>query len=895
MLFPRYILLFTLFIAPHVLLSDDSQARLTSADELLEAGLYNESISAYQEIIASPQIPLQILMPARFHAAQAYFSLEQFQSALPLLENNISAPPPLSPELKALQTDSLFLISLAHKNLQQYASAIETLHKYLILPQSTSLAFYEEAQFELGLIHFLRGHYPEASRQFDLLSLQSTKPNLRNLSQIYTAKITLFKKQYRDAAVILIPLNKELVPQDPLNYEVSYLLGETYFELHDYPKAIGYFQKSIPPHLSILKNCSWHADTLYYLGWCFLKINDDAKAEETFQKLLILGPDEKAYLALGQTYITRAKSLAVPDEYYAKAEALLSQQNLFITNEAQAQALLLRAEAASSYSDRDKFYRQLTLDINSNNPFYGKSWYMRALNDFEYAQIEKGSTAFERAAFGFRKAFELLQNNQPALAGMALKYQSLALAHLNSPRSDLLAFNILDELMNSHPTQWNAMDDPDEILYLHGFYAVRLTANEKAENSLTAAARFPEGKFGDKALHHLGAMYFTGDNYTKAETIYLQLTKDYPFSPLAGEAWFWAACCADKLQQDKSIGYERRRLAFENYPTSPYAAEAYFTLYSYQDYLQGDRNAIKHLQHFSDKFPSSPFLLEAYYLIGLDYKRDRKTPEGKWLRKRNLTEAIDAFQETESLFDAIHPLIPQQKANYYSTVRYRAILERALANLAIAEESQGAKRQIYLEYAEEVFTSLVNSLQSLDGFNSSDPYWGIYEESSFALAQTYLKAQNDPAAEATLSHMIDLYRQAKTSRGYYLSRVWYELAKISMKHQEFSSALKLFKDSADAAKGHQVLSTDQRLDLCIQESLCFSGLNQYDNAILVLSKVVNDDAISSLRLKAMYMRAEIYEQQGRPELARKQLESMAKKGGVWAQKAKEKLENEYGY
>ena len=55
------------------------------------------------------------------------------------------------------------------------------------------------------------------------------------------------------------------------------------------------------------------------------------------------------------------------------------------------------------------------------------------------------------------------------------------------------------------------------------------------------------------------------------------------------------------------------------------------------------------------------------------------------------------------------------------------------------------------------------------------------------------------------------------------------------------------------------------------------------------------DVISPLRIKAMFLRAEIYELQGRPELAIKQLEAAARKGGEWAQKAQEKLEQVYGY
>jgi Tfp pilus assembly protein PilF len=115
-----------------------------------------------------------------------------------------------------------------------------------------------------------------------------------------------------------------------------------------------------------------------------------------------------------------------------------------------------------------------------------------------------------------------------------------------------------------------------------------------------------------------------------------------------------------------------------------------------------------------------------------------------------------------------------------------------------------------------------------------------------------------------------------------------------MREKEFEFALKALVNAEDASKG-KVLSSDQRLDLWIQQSYSYQGLNQLDQAILILSKVINDDTISSLRLKAMYLRAELYERQERPELARKQLEALTKKGGDWAQKAKDKLDKDYGY
>jgi len=915
-----------------------NDSRLIDADEYFDAGLYPQAVSLYREILEDCQNKTnvsnltitQLAIQTRFHLAQAHFAMENLLEAIPLLRKNIDTIDTSirqhSP-VREIQLNSLYLLALIHKALKQYADASEIFQTYLEQGNPSELAFYEEALFEKGLVNFLSCDYPEAEKQFLKLEVNQSKPRLHSLAQIYLGRICLVQEKYKEALSFFSGLTGKLPADDILNKELAYFQGEASFQSRNFPRAAEFFEKALP--MPATARCSWHADTLYHLGWCYLNIGDDPlkslkdqekflkKAEETFQKLLNLSPEERVYLALGQCLLTEASRLK-KDDAYAQAETLLSNQKAFVSKEAQSQALLLRAGAAPSYHLREKFYWQLTQEQNSNSSFYAHSWFMRAMNDFEYGLLlsksakleeqEESKKAFERSSSHFAKTFELLKDGKKDQAGAALKYQALALSYSDISHSDLKAFNLLEVLMTEHSDKWQAMNHPEEILYLHGFFASRLSEKgekEKfipiAQQSLKAVLEFAGSKFGDLALLQLGAMHYRHGNYPETEAAYLALIESYPSSSFAGEAWLWAACCADKLQKDSKIGKERRRLAFENFPESPYAAEAYFSFYTYQDYLQGERNAIKHLQSFIEKYPKTPLLIEAYYLLGLDYKRDRKTPEGKWIRKKSLTDAIDAFQEVEATFEAFanKNLIPTDRFDYYVSVFYRATLERALANLAIAEESQGAKRQIYLEYAEEVFKQLLADFQKPDHpyaklLFHQQTYPSLYEESSYWLAQTYIKEQKNREAEKILNEILEKYSQNKITRGYYLSRIWYEQGRISMHKQEYILAQQNFQNAEDAAKGN-VLSTDQKLDLWIQQSLCYSHLHHYDQAILLLSKVVNHDAISSLRLKAMYLRAETYELQGRPELARKQLESMSKKGGIWAQKAKEKLEKDYGY
>lgn len=906
--------------------------QLKQGAELQEAGLHEKAIQAYQDLLnqleekGNSPSDFTLPMQARFHLAYAYFSVKNYNESLLILKNNISQESGLlSSQQERIRRHSLYLYALSLTHLKQDLSAKAAFLAYVDLATSPSsshplvgLTFHEEALFEIGLLDFLHGNIQEAALRFRSL----TKRPLVILANLYLARIAQIQGNDIEAASILEPLPSQLAQDDPLAFELHYLQGKNAFNRRDYPQAIEHFTNALPAGSP--EKTSWYPDTLTHLGWSHLRIADEAgcepvrqtqaliQAENSFRQLLEIAPDENGYLALAQCYLSQAQRWKQP-EYGLKAEEILSELSHFTSKESQAQALLLRAEAAPTYIARDQFYRQLITASQNSPALYAKGWYLYALNDFEHGQTLLAShnenaaqNAFERAEKAFGKAYTLLAEQASQQAGPSLKYQALSTSYSKTSDADLKAFQLLDELVFRLPAIWEIMENQDEVYYLHGYFASKLAVPPEQEKylaisqqSLQAAASMPNNRFGDKALHHLAALYYQHSDYIKAEDTYLQLADRYPTSSLAAEAWLCAALCADELKKDPKIGKQRRQYAFEHFPQSPHTAEAYFTYYSYPEYIQGDKAAIKHLKHFIDHYHDTPFLIDAYFLMGLDYKRDRKTAEGKWIRKKSLTDAIDSLQKSEIFFDELSEkeLIPAEKLDYYTAMRYRATFERALANLTIANDAQGAKRQIYLDYAEEVFRQLHTALQDRNNPHTKllfqhNQFPLIEEESTFWLAQTYAKANKDEEASKILTDMRNRYQQLKINKGYYLARTMDELGNIAMRKDDFHSALQHFKTAEEANKG-QALSTHQKLDLWIRESLCYRELKQFDDAILILSKVINDDAVSNLRLKAMYLRAETYELQKRPELARKQLESMVKKGGIWAKKAQDKLDKEY--
>lgn len=901
---------------------------LEQGDKFYEAGLTSKAIEAYRQVIKAindsastdKHVGLMILR-ARFNLSQALIAEGRFDAAAELLKENVSANHQNDIQEETVRRNSLFHLARTQKQQKNYLAAKESFTAYLSLPPP--LEDKDEALFESGLIDYLSGNFVSAKEIFDSLNENASKRHIQTLGALYIARIYLAEGKNDEAAFELDQLTAKMKKDDPLFHEAEFLRGETAFRQHDYQKALRHYKNSLPTPGS--ESCQWYGNAQYMQGLSYIRLAEtpgkkreelDAyyqQAEDSLKKMSDSSPNEEGLLALAQCYLGRVARLK-QNGYYAKAEEILSQDNVFTTTEGKTHALLLRAEAAPNYALRDNYYKQLTRADNSGSTLYAKGWYMRALNDFEQGIVllKKGDASgaqqmFEEAALAFRKTFDLTKGTLSPYSGDALKLEAISLAYTDKPEGNRKAVSILNSLMTEYAEEWQKMKTPNEVLYLHGYYAGKLALMDTKDKSLTvsaasllAAAENKDDRFADQSLRHLGALYFEAGSYSEAEKIYLRLTDAFPKSPYVTESWVWAARCAERLGNKPEVAKERRKKALENEDgNSPFAAEAYFSLYSYQEYLQGDRTAIRHLQGFAAKYPESPYLIEANYLIGLDNKRDRKNDDGRWIRKKSLTDAIDAFHKSELLYDelAAKKLIPKDKLEYYTAMRYRATFERAMANLSIAKEAQAAKRQIYLDYAEEVFESLLADLDAgknpyIRQLQQRELQLSLCEECTFWLAQTYIKGDKDSEAELILKGMVDGYRKNNVTRSYYLSRTLGEQGSMAMRRNDFMSAIQLLK-AADEAGKNGLLSTDQRLDLSIQQSFCYRNLGQYDDAILILSKVINDDAVSSLRVKAMFLRAETYELQGRPELAKKQLESMVKKGGMWARKAQEKLEKEY--
>lgn len=886
---------------------DNHQSMLMQADALFEATLYPKAATIYQKILQNLPVEdfstTKVRLHARLFLAKSLLFSNEYSQVIKVLEDPSSD-----------SVVEFFIAGIAYRKLLEFEKAMQRFQEYIFLKGN----HIEEAQFEIALIHYFQKK-EEAKEEFKTIQNGSKSHYLQQMASIYLIKIDIQEGKLRQAISSLTALQKEELSNLSLQFEISYLLGQSYFQKGEFLEAIAHFSKSFPENNP--EYVEWHQESLYHLGCCYLKLGEDSslsidqkkknfeKGESIFRKLIELKKEDRFFLSLGQILLAKGKSFDDPLSF-KELDLLLGQVGLFNSIESKAHAILLRAKAVTSYEGKDAIYNYLIKDEWKGTPYYAQGHYLIALNHFEKGQTlfsegsrEEADIYFLKADQFFKQAYDLLKNEEKAKLSSVLKYR-VQIAHLKEKKENLIeVLAVLEQFTNVKEND-SSLEDPDEYIYLYALTLSKLAEitrekedYDKVVNYLEQHGnKYPKGMFADRLLHLLASLFYKQNNLQKAEERFIDLVTEYPHSILAGEALFWAAKCAEaQNKMEKATAFRKR--VYEEYPQSPFAAESFFLTYSFSDYVQGDKTALKHLQVMPLQYPNSPFIIPAYYLIGLDYKRDRKSPEGKWIRKKNLSAAIDAFQNVEQAFEElrIKKLLPNQDLEYYVMINYRAKLERAIANINVAEDSLGAKKQIYLEYAQDVLNELIHSCNAIQCklFLDVDNRKRIIEESTFWLAQAYVKEDKRKKADEILSQMIENYRSDKITRSYYLSRTWYEKGMIALQEKDYIGALQSFSFAEDAGKG-KILNADQRLELWIAQCQCYREMKDWDQAILILSKVINDDSVSSLRIKAMVLRAEIYELQGRFDLARRQLESAAKKGGGWGVIAKEKLEKEYG-
>lgn len=873
-----------LLCTSHGFCYDGEADAIKMAETLYAEGNYQDAIPLYHQIMHASSAPCAELV---FRLSNCYLEIKHPQAALDLLQSS-----PLAPKW---QEEKMYLIGYASRQLNAHQKALDLLQTLSVKPQ---FRLNNKIALEKGINYFFLNKFSEAANSFKSINWEPDDPQIYFTARLYLIRIALIRHQFEQADVLL--KNFEIPLTHPLSYEKDYLAGLCCFAQNNYLQAVQHLEKAAPPHID---NYPWRISTLRFLASGCLNMANRSKthheewltkAKSALDPLLAQSTQETDYFLLGDFYLLHSKYMQ-DEESAKKALEIFSQKNFFLSDEAIRLAALKYAEALPNYDERSTYFIKLQEENPQN---LGQIYFWQGLNDLKeglsdyqnQSRMAPNHAFFELAQANFEKAYFQLPASQ---AEQAIKYSLLAALFDPSPKKIHAAVNFLQNLIDQH-SFWQK--GSGEIYYLAGLIWKQMAIIDPssyliAEQALlkTNASPLPE-KWLQYNRQTLGLVYFQHKDWQKAEDTFDLILEAQPD---CHEVLFWKALCAEK-QGDTDRKQNLLQTIYLQNTHSSIAPLAYFYTHTYREYLKGNKKAIKHLQAMRAQFEDHPLLISASYLIGMDLIKDHLTDEGTILRRKDFLAAIDAFHQAEMQFEDLtaKKKISASAMPYFLHIRYRSMLERALANLAVAKQSYGAKQQIYLQYAEGVFISLKDELLHPSYALNESVQLPLLEESLYWLAKTYERKMQMAEACQILDEALAYYDEHDIKKGYLLSRIWYEKGSISQTSHEYDRAIVFFDEAEKTALN---LSPDQKLDLWIQQSLCYKEMGDLEQAMKILSKAVNDEAISSLRVKAMYLRADVYALQGRPELALKQLEAVSKKGGDWGKLAKEKLEKIYGY
>ncbi len=844
-------------------IDDHYQGLLSDAERAVDLGLYEEAAPLYKELFsaieggtflvkASSEAKRAFEDKVRYRLGEAFYQMGRYEEAIDTLS------PVRSRKVEGYSSSTgyqcLHLLGLSHKRLGQREAALATFLTYLEAADDEGVAW------EAGLCYFEMGFKEQAEALFSEVT-GGHSDQLGRLAEVYLSCIDFSRSDFASVEERLRLVSEALDVGDPLRCEAAFLRAEAAFASRDYPLAIQLFDEARGS-----ESAKWLGDALYGLGWSYLNLamnlNTDPRtrqilfgqAEEAFSQL----DEERGLLALARTYLAQKETVGEGKVRY-QVESIIEKPEEFSSKELCTEALLIRAEVAPTYKTKEGLFKRLCDPTYQETPLYPIGWYRRALNELRAHHYEAACGAFSRA-------YPLLRRAGDLRAALCLKSWGAACFNVGSDQARLQAYQLLTRLINDSEL-FEALEEPDEAIYLLGLVGSVLGEEyvRAAEEDLhRVVVEYATGAYAAPSLNVLGTLLFQRKEYKRAEEAFLKLARCYPTSPLASGAWFWSAECAEWQDKPFTVIQERRRAVFEKYPDSTYAAESYFNTYPFSTYMEGDKGAIDHLQAMPRLYPNSPFLVLAHYLHGLHLKGEQKTKEAR-----------QAFALSDGAFE--EEAIAPANLEYFRGVRSRAMIEQALIELEF--QNYGP--------AEELFVEVIDGCTGMAG------YPRILEEAHFGLSQVRLAGGKREEAAAILGEMLERYHAAGIETGYYLSRAWYHQGRLLMGQGDFEVGRRCLTHSREAARGG-ILSINQRLDLWMQESHCAREKGDFDEAMLLLSKVINHEAASPLRVEAMYQRAMLYSLQGRRELAIKQLEATAKKNGLWAVKAKEALKEEYG-
>ena len=909
------------------------EGRLLQAEKLWQSHHFQEAGLFWRQVLGaverksfpntfSEQSRNELLCELQFRTAESYYLAHDFQNAFSLMSSRQPLLHSYSKQLRNLWQDGLFLQGLAAVGLKQWQQGLDLFELYLS-QKTEEPPFLLQASYQSALCALQSRNFAKAHFHLQLPLQESKESDLTKKAILLLAALEIEEETLDLARTHLDELQNELLTCQPLFYECLYYKGKLSLLQNNFEQAALFLEQAIPGHLR--DGFDWTNATLSLLGHTYLSLAQKTKtysllerevffdrSQTCFEELILQTTgenEEAAILGLAQNFALRF--LETNDvEWQKKAENLLATNLHIQSQKGKFEANLLLTALIGDFQDRQKHYDLYIKEASFDNLLTIKGLYLSSINDLEKSKNEPDikqkilDKVIKNSTIAFEQEKKLSENLLPVRFAVAK-----ALLDQQQTSGTSLACSLLEEAALVQTNKNRSRAQKEEALFLLALaYTQKASFDKKAASYKLANETihqffscFPHSPYVGHALHLLGYLYQLQNEDAKALDVWQTIIADYADYSNLDEVLFLAAESLEARHQQVELVTNYRKQLYKNFETSPRAPVSFFRLFPESEYLEGSYHAIQHLKKMPQAFENSPFAVASYFYVGMRLKQEGMQKKLSEEHTALLEESVFNFEKTISLYSKLkrENAISDSIKLPLQSIYFQAELLRAknLSQLALAGKQSTASYELCQEGLKKLMQSLEFEIANLQEKSEVPPYiahfFSTWQEASLRRSRALEMLGREQDAIEELHHLVTFAKSMKMQEGENVARAYCDLASFHAREGKFNEAHELLLQAERVqAKG---LARELLLEIWIAKSHCFRRMQQLDIAMTLLSQVINDDCASSLRVQAMFLRAEIYELQHRRDLAMKQLEATAKKGGEWGGLASHKLEEIYGF
>ncbi|MBN2637445.1 MAG: tetratricopeptide repeat protein [Prolixibacteraceae bacterium] len=744
-------------------------------------------------------------------------------------------------------------------------------------------------------IMYLQENYESALEGFTKLN---NDPNYSRVIPLYVSHIYYKQEKYNEVVNYTTAIIDDVQEEDKT--ELSKIVGDSYFHLNDYEKAIPYleayfdatnlktrednyilgvcyyhtsqFEKATP----LLENASKGNDELaqnayYHLADCYLKTDDKEKAKLAFDAASKLDFDEniKEDALFSYAKLTYELSYSPFNETIKAFDNYIS---LYPNSERNAEAYRILTEVymvTRNYNDAIESIEKIATKTPTILQAYQRVTFNRGLELFN-------NLAYNEAIRFFNLSIENGSYDRQINA-RSLFWKGEALYRIGDYNNAINSFSqFLTTAGASTVSEFNTAE------YNLGYAYFKLEDYQNASSHfrkyVTANQNNRSEKLAD-ALNRVGDYYFLNTDYQRAVQNYQQAYAMKTFD--ADYALFQISLCQGLTQNQNSKVQNLEKLLSE-FPESDFEDDALYELGRAYERMSRNTDALKLYQQIIDEYEFSTYYQKALLQTGLIYYNNGDYNKSL-VNYKEVVENYPGTPEAQAALSGIrNNYVELNNINEYFT--YAQKLGTGV-NVTVSEQDSltfMAAERVYMAGESTAASQLQRYIQQFpNGSFATNAHFylaeSFYKEGKYSEAnQNYTYVVNQPTnifTEPALSRASELTFNAEKYQE--SLEMFNQLEKVSSGKWNVLKAntgqmrcYMILKNYSEAIKAAQkIKKSDVANETLIREANYAEGKSNYElgniNEALPSLKTVATDVTYEQGSEAKYLIIEIYFKQGK--------------------------------